>query len=207
MNKDAPFCIGLTGNMGSGKSTVAKMFKDHGADILSADVIAKALTARGQPAYHLILEHFGPQFLDSTTQEINRALLRKQISSNPEDKRWLEKILHPLIRQEIVLNVNRSQAPYVIIEIPLLYNRAHYPYLHRILTVSSDFNLQIERIKKRDGSAEETIKALLASQPSNEERSAIADDTLINTKDLTSLRRQVKALHQKYLMYALKRRS
>lgn len=190
-------CIGLTGNIGSGKSTVAKMFAALGIDIIDADDIARQVVAPGSQTLDTIKKHFGHEIIDEDGK-LNRSLLRKIIFNDEQQKTWLENLLHPLIREEIVKQVTQSTSPYCIVEIPLLYDRKSFPYLDRVLTVSVDRATQIQRLKARDGNDEETLKKIINAQPSNEERLKLSDDIIDNSQDLEALSAKVNKLHHIY---------
>lgn len=191
------FCVGLTGNIATGKSTVANIFKSHGAHLINADQIAKALTLKGAPAYAPMLEHFGPAILLSDGQ-FDRKKLRQLIFSKLDEKRWLENFLHPLIRKEIEEQIENSSAPYVVLEIPLHFNRENYPYINRVLLVTAPESVQIQRIMERDQCNEEEAKAMLINQPSLEKRLSIADDVIDNTGNQEELMEKINQLHNLY---------
>ncbi len=198
------YCVGLTGNIASGKSTVASFFKKYGATIVSADEVARRITAVGQPAFQLILEHFGNQILNSRG-EINRPILRNLIFADREQRLWLEKLLHPLIRNTIKEELAKSTSCYTVIEIPLLINKDDYPYLDRILFLLTEPKQQIDRIIERDKCTYQQAKAILVAQPDNFRRLKLADDIVINRGNLTGLTMKIKNLHQRYLQLANKK--
>jgi len=194
------YCIGLTGNIASGKSTAATYFAALGIDVISADEIAKELTAKTQPACIAIVNHFGKSAL-TAEGELNRPYIRQQIFNDTSKRLWLEQLLHPLIRKQIESRIGRSTSPYCLIEIPLLSDRLNYPYLNRILLIQAEQNQQIERYIKRDkGSKEEAIAILAAQQERNQH--VLADDVLMNTGTLTELQDKIDAFHTKYLYFA-----
>lgn len=197
------YCIGLTGQIGSGKSTVADYFSKLGIDLISADQIAKQLTATRSPVLEQILYYFGPSFL-TVEGNLDRRRLRERIFSNRGDRQWIEQLLHPLIREEIKQKIHNIQSPYAIIEIPLLTNRMDYPYLNRILLVEAAHQQKIKRIMNRDQSSEADVLAILNAQVTEEDYRAIADDKLDNSDTLDALKDQVNKLHQIYLYSALK---
>lgn len=196
------YCIGLTGTIASGKSTVANFFAQLGVEIINADHISKELTAKNQTATLQIIQHFGSQ-IELQPGELNRKKLRTLIFSNKEAKKWLEDLLHPLIRQHIEQAITRSQAPYCIIEIPILINKSFYPYLNRILVVTAPVQLQLERVSKRDNCSKEEALTVLSAQASLEEYLKGANDVLPNDSGLESLEHRIKQLHVIYLQEAL----
>ncbi|KTC65660.1 dephospho-CoA kinase (plasmid) [Legionella adelaidensis] len=195
------FCIGLTGTIASGKSTVAQEFANLGVPIISADGIAKEITAKNTPISLQIIHHFGSD-VASVDGALNRSLLRKIIFNNPQEKLWLENLLHPLIRKEIAQQIKTINAPYCIIEIPLLKNKKNYPYLNRILVVLAGEETQIKRLMKRDHCSKQEGLAILKTQASETALKAIADDIVINNGGLQDLQKKIQHLHANYLRAA-----
>lgn len=194
-------CIGLTGSIASGKSRAADFFKKQGIQVINADHIAKNLTQKNQPALTHILDHMGPNFL-TPSGELNRRTLRQYIMNNPSERRWLEEYLHPLIRNEIELQIRTIKSPYVILEIPLLTNKQPYPYLNRVLLIEADEKKQIQRIMTRDQCTEEEALALLRAQPDQALRRAIADDLIQNDGSVADLEKKCFERHVFYLKTA-----
>lgn len=192
------YCIGLTGNIASGKSTVASYFATLGIDVISADIIAKQLTAKNQPAFQEITNHFGKTVVTSAG-ELDRPYLRQLIFKDAAERLWLEKFLHPLIRKQIEAQVQIAKSPYCIIEIPLLRDGSLYPYLNRILLVEAKTDQQIERLISRDNSSRKDSLAILATQADTHTLHKLADDILENTGSLAELQKKVSHLHQGYL--------
>jgi dephospho-CoA kinase len=190
--------IGLTGGIGSGKSTVAELFEKLNVSVIDADVLARLLVNHDQPAYQLILAKFGKQIL-SSNQQLDRQKLRTIIFSDPLAKEWLEKLLHPLINDEIKKRLRAIKTGYAIVVIPLLFETGPYDYLDRILVVDCPEALQICRVKKRDTSSEQHIKKIILTQVDRQTRLQGADDVIYNDGDLASLETQVKKLHQQYI--------
>lgn len=196
-----PYCVGLTGTTASGKSTVAAEFARLGIDIVSADAIAKELTAKGEPALDAILHHFGPCIL-TQEGELNRSQMRDFIFNDDAQRQWLENLLHPLIRKQIKLKIQSSQSPYCIIEIPLLKDRKEYPYLNRVLLVEAGAKQQAMRLMARDNSNRKMALNILAAQVEKHCHRSLADDTLMNRGSLESLHQKVHALHELYIQLA-----
>lgn len=195
------YCVGLTGNIASGKSTVASFFKNKGVTVINADYIARELTQSDEQVQEKIIKHFGESILDAS-QKIDRVKLRQIIFANPEQRLWLEQILHPLIRQRIVDLLSNSKSSYTVIEIPLLKERKTYPYLDRVLVVLAESETQIERVMARDNCSQKEAQAILSAQPSDAERMAIADDIILNNASLETLERKISVLHEQYLLFA-----
>ncbi len=192
------YCVGLTGNIASGKSTVAAYFANLGIDVISADKIAKELTTSAQPAFQGIVNHFGQAIL-TKTGELDRRYLRQLIFKNPVERIWLEQYLHPMIRKQVEIQALASKSPYCLIEIPLLRDRALYPYLNRVLLVEAETEQQIERLATRDNSSKADALAILATQADAVTLHKLADDILTNSGSLVELQEKVVELHMRYL--------
>jgi dephospho-CoA kinase len=197
-----PFAVGLTGGIGSGKTTVAELFAELGAGVVDTDEIARALTGPGQAAVAEIARRFGPQYV-TADGALDRARMRKLAFEDAREKKDLESILHPLIRREAERRVANSTAPYVILVVPLLFESGAYrTRVRRVLVVDSDQETRIERVRRRDHLPREEILAIMASQIGHAERLRRADDVIRNDGDLAALEAQVAALHHKYLALA-----
>jgi dephospho-CoA kinase len=196
------YCVGLTGNIASGKSTIAELFSELGIQVIYADKISKALTAKDQEAYKQILAHYGTEILNDDGT-LNRRKLRSIIFSDAKERLWLEQLLHPLIRQKIKEQVGSCITPYCIIEIPLLIDKEKYPYINRILLVNAPLETQIARVIQRDQCTQEQALAILAAQPDLNLRLKEADDVLVNNLGFNELKITVNDLHHNYLQKAL----
>ena len=192
------YFVGLTGQLASGKSTVASYFAKLGVDVINADLIAKELTASNQPAFAEIVNHFGQSVL-TPTGELDRRGLRQRIFNDADERLWLEKLLHPLIRKEIAHKISKVKTPYCLIEIPLLTDRANYSYLNRVLLVQAEPEQQISRFMTRDNGSREEAQAIIANQANTSAQRVLADDILINSGSLAELEHKVKILHDNYL--------
>ncbi|GAD30860.1 dephospho-CoA kinase [Photobacterium leiognathi lrivu.4.1] len=191
--------IGLTGGIGSGKTTVANLFADtYGIDIIDADIVAREVVEPNTFGLNAIIEKCGKEILleDGT---LNRAKLRDAIFSQPELKAWLNNLLHPLIREKMQQDINQSQSPYCLLVVPLMVENNLQTMTHRLLVVDVDEQVQIERTQQRDNVSVEQIKNILASQASREQRLDAADDVITNNGDNKALVSQVEQLHLQYL--------
>jgi dephospho-CoA kinase len=195
------FKIGLTGGIGSGKTAATDYFQQLGIDVVDADVVAREVVVPGTPALAHIAEHFGAQILD-TSGALDRAQLRQIIFSNPAEKAWLEALLHPLIRDEILRQLNRARSPYAILVSPLLFETEQHLLVDRSLLIDAPEALQLARASSRDHSSEQTIRSIMASQMPRAQKLAMADDVICNDRDLATLHAQVAALHTTYLKLA-----
>ncbi len=193
--------IGLTGGIGSGKSTIAALFAAHGVPVIDADAIAHQLTLPGTPTAIQILQLFGPD-IATTAGGIDRQRLARRIFNEPAARAQLEKILHPLIRAEMLRNQREIDAPYCLLVIPLLFETYQSDMVDRVLVVDIDEDSQIARVAARDGRSSAEIRAILSAQIDRAERLKLADDVIANTRDLAALKAQVDALHKKYLALA-----
>jgi dephospho-CoA kinase len=204
------YVVGLTGGIGSGKSTVSGLFKKLGTEIIDADLAARKVVEKGSSALPQITDYFGKDSLleDGT---LNRAYLRSQIFKHQEKRQWLESLLHPLIRMWIEQSLSKALSPYVIFESPLLLETSQHQLTDRILVVDIPENLQLLRATQRDGNNTEQIQAIIDTQISRKERLKWADDIIDNSETAnidndcnhsSKLAAQVKELHQSYLTLA-----
>lgn len=192
------YCIGVTGGIGSGKSSAAALFSEFGADVVDTDDIAHALTRPGGQAMPGISAAFGTKVI-AADGSLDRAAMRELVFADPAQRKVLEGILHPMIRAEARRRVSGSSAPYVLLVVPLLLESAGYPDLvQRVLVIDCDESLQISRTMQRSGLTAEAVRAIMAAQLPRQERLARADDVLHNDGDLAGLRRQVASLHERY---------
>jgi dephospho-CoA kinase len=202
-----PFTVGLTGGIGSGKTTVANLFAARGAGVVDADDISRTLTGPAQPAVGQIVQAFGPQFA-TADGGLDRRRMRDLVFSDAAARKNLESILHPLIRQETARQLRACTAPYAMLVVPLLIESGtHRTRADRIAVVDCDPEIQISRVMQRSGLTRSEVLAIIASQIPREQRLAAADDVIHNDDDLSALERQVTALHAHYLSLAVGRQS
>ena len=194
----APLLIGLTGGIGSGKSTAAARFAALGVEVIDADVIARELVEPGSPVLEEIVQAFGADVLGEDGR-LDRDALGRRAFADPQLRRRLEDLLHPRIRRLMAERARQAPGPYCVLVIPLLVETGQRNLVDRVLVVDAPEALQIERTLARDRSrTEEQVRALLAAQVSREARLAAADDVLVNDADLESLQRRVDALDARY---------
>jgi dephospho-CoA kinase len=190
--------VGLTGGIGSGKSTVADLFAKKGVPIIDADIIARDLTQPNQPALAKITGHFGTSIL-LENGELNRKLLRQIIFTQPAERQWLEACLHPLIFSQMQSIIKQlPDSPYCIAVIPLLTETNSTTFINRILVVDTLPDIQIQRVAARDNMTPAEANAILQSQASRESRLAIANDIITNHKAVPELVPQVDELDLAY---------
>ncbi len=191
--------IGLTGGIGSGKSAAADRFAQaHGIHVVDADLKSRVVVEPGRPALGQIVDRFGDAIL-LDSGELNRAALREKVFAEPAERRWLEALLHPLIREEITSDLSRAESPYALLVSPLLVESGQHQMAQRILVVDVPEALQIARTTQRDQVPETQVRAIMQAQAQREERLRHAHDVISNDRDLAALHAQVDALHQRYL--------
>ncbi|WP_404441675.1 dephospho-CoA kinase [Stutzerimonas chloritidismutans] len=193
-----PWVLGLTGGIGSGKSAVVEAFGRLGVDWVDADHAARWVVEPGKPALGVIADRFGETVL-AADGSLNRSVLRELVFHDPEQRKWLEELLHPMIRQEIAEHLARATSPYAIMVSPLLVESGQYRQVDRVLVVDVPEALQLERASRRDRCSEAQIQAILNAQISRDERLRHADDVLVNDRDLAWLMCEVERLHNFYL--------
>lgn len=193
--------IGLTGGIGSGKTTVSNYFKEKGITIVDADVIAREVVEPGSPGLKAIVEYFGEAVTDEQGS-LNRALLRERVFNNNHEKEWLNNLLHPMIREEMQKQCREASSSYVILSVPLLIENKLNTMVDRVLVVDCSEELQLHRAAGRDEVSREQIKRIMQSQCSREERLAFANEIIDNEQDLAIVSSQVDELHRKYLQIA-----
>lgn len=195
--------IGLTGGIGSGKSAASARFEELGVHVVDADVVSREVVNPGMPALAQIAEHFGHDILEANGT-LNRAKLRKIIFADKEAKRWLEELLHPIIRNEIIKQLQQARSPYSILVSPLLFETDQHKLCTRSLLIDAPEILQIERASRRDATNEADIRRIIASQMSREIKQQKANDIILNDGDEAHLRAMVDSQHQMYLELARK---
>jgi len=191
--------VGLTGGIGSGKSTVAGLFASQGAGLVDTDEISRRLTAPAEPAVEEIARKFGPQFV-AEDGSLDRVRMRNLVFADPSARKDLEAILHPLIRLESTRQIRDSGAPYVVVVVPLLIETGAYRgMIGRILVVDCEPETQIRRVMERSGLSRNEVLSIMASQVSRQQRLREADDIVQNDDGIETLRSQVNPLHLRYL--------
>jgi dephospho-CoA kinase len=193
--------VGLTGGIGSGKSTVTRLFGEHGVHWVDADDVAREVVEPGTPALERISEHFGKNILTSEGA-LDRAQLRGIVFEKPEERAWLERLLHPIIREELIrqLNPENYQLPYVLLVSPLLLETDQHELVDRIVVIDIPRETQIERTMARDTNSREQVERIIAAQMSREDRLARADEVIDNDRPLDDVTRQVRELHERLLV-------
>jgi len=196
------FVVGLTGGIGSGKSAVAAEFERLGATVVDTDAIAHELTQAGGAAIAEVERLFGKDLIGHGGA-MDRKKMRERVFADPAAKKALEALLHPLIREESRRRIERAPGPYVVHVVPLLVESPDYRRrVDRVLVVDAPEELQLERVRRRSGLADDEVRAIVAAQATRAQRLAAADDVIENRGTIDALREQVAALHRKYLEYS-----
>ena len=192
------YLVGLTGGIGSGKSTVAQMFAAQGARIIDTDLISHQLTQTGGAAIPAIRDSFGDAFIDRQGA-LDRSKMRELVFGNPAAKQRLEAILHPLILAHAkLLAASHTDAPYTLVVVPLLFESGRYAnWLNRTVTVDCPEESQIARIIQRSNLDETAVRAIMAQQLSRPERLRLADEIIRNDGGLDDLKKQIVGIHHR----------
>lgn len=194
-----PFVVGLTGGIGSGKSMAAEEFRRLGATVVDTDAIARELTEAGGAAVPHVKSLFGEAFV-AADGAMDRKAMRQRVFSDPGAKQALESLLHPMIRDEAERRIAAAPGHYVVYVVPLLIESGDYRQrVDRVLVIDCPEALQVERVRSRSGLSEAEVRAIMAHQVSREQRRAAADDVIDNSATPEALRRQVAALHARYV--------
>jgi dephospho-CoA kinase len=202
------YVIGISGGIGSGKTTVTDLFAKYGIEVIDADVIARQVVEPGSPALKAIVHKFGQFVLNesggSSSGTLDRAKLRNLVFNNIETKNWLNQLLHPAIRQQMLLQTKQAKSAYCLLSVPLLVESKLYEQVDRVVIVDVDEQTQLQRTLLRDKTNEQQILAIMSAQATRQQRLAVADDIIDNNGKADDLAEQVAQLHKKYLQIAQK---
>jgi dephospho-CoA kinase len=196
-----PFTVGLTGGIACGKSTVSRLFQEHGIDVVDADEIVRDLITQDAEIITAIIDHFGSQY-QLKDGSLDRKSLRERIFSSSDDKVFLEKLLHPRVREKLVNSKQKFSSPYGILVIPLLIEAHMKNLVDRVLVVDLPLNAQLQRIMDRDHIDKEQAMLAVMNQLPASERLRHADDVIENTMSVENLKQTVTTLHRQYLQFA-----
>lgn len=193
--------VGLTGGIGSGKSTVARMFGALGVHWVDADDVAREVVEPGTPALEQIAEHFGRDIL-LPDGGLDRAALRRVVFDSPEERAWLEGLLHPVIREELVrqLHPDDYALPYVLLVSPLLLETDQHQLVDKVVVVDVPVDVQIERTMARDDNAREQVQRIIDAQIPREQRLQKADEVVDNNRPVSEVERRVDELHKQFMV-------
>lgn len=197
-----PLRIGMTGGIGSGKSTAAALFKALDVPVLDADELTRELTEPGQPALETIRQTFGTAVIDADGR-LSRRALRERVFTDDNQRRQLEAILHPLVYAELNRRTGALKTAYTIWVVPLLLETGASDKVDRVLVIDCPEELQLQRASQRDEQDKEAIRRIMAQQISRQQRLEQADDILVNDADSVSLEQQIQHLHKRYLKLAV----
>ncbi|MCS5568616.1 MAG: dephospho-CoA kinase [Pseudomonadales bacterium] len=193
------FIVAITGGIGSGKTAVSDRFANLGIDVIDLDAASRAVVEPNSLALKEISNHFGDGMIRSNGH-LDRKALRQHVFDNPIERRWLEKLLHPLINEWTLRQLRAVQTAYAMVVNPLL--RARGGYVDRILVVDTPAEIQIERTMQRDEVPRKQAQAIVDSQLDRAGRLALADDVILNAGSLNELNNRVRELHERYLVLA-----
>ena len=194
--------VGLTGGIGSGKSAASQWFETQGINVVDADIAAREIVEKGQPALAQIQSAFGDWVL-LESGELNRKALRGHIFQHPFARQQLEEITHPAIRQSIIVQLEQANSPYVILVSPLLFETNQHLLTQRTLLIDASIELQIQRASQRDGQSVAQIENIIQAQMPRDRKLDLADDIAINDGHLEHLYTQLQKLHLHYLELSL----
>ena len=193
--------IGLTGGIGSGKSVASDKFKSLGITIVDADVASRTVVEPGKPALKEIEDHFGSGII-TAEGKLDRNNLREIIATDPEERKWLESVLHPKIGEQITKEISESTSVYTLFVAPLLLETNSQEMCSRVVVVDVPKDVQIRRTAKRDKVSPNQVEQMVAAQMEREKRLEKADDVLLNSGTIEDLEKQVEELHKKYIQMA-----
>ncbi|MEE3096065.1 MAG: dephospho-CoA kinase [Pseudomonadota bacterium] len=195
------FVVGITGGIGSGKSAVTDYLETRGITVVDADKVARVVVEPGTPALNAIAEHFGTDIL-LTDGGLDRAALRKIVFDNPDERKVLEGITHPRIRDEIARQLSEANSPYVVLSSPLLLESGQNTFAHYVVVVDVPEEVQLTRTMARDDNSEALVKQIMAAQLDRQTRLSRADTSIPNDGSLETLNERVEKLHEDLLARA-----
>jgi dephospho-CoA kinase len=190
--------IGLTGGIGSGKSSAADFFQNEGISVIDTDQLARKVIEKDTPGYSKVVDSFGANILDNN-DSIDRAKLREAVFHDSEKRKILESITHPLVRELMVQKISSSTSPYSIIMVPLIFETNSAKNYDRVLVIDCDVEIQLERAMARDENSADLIQKIIDSQCSRSERLSIANDVIPNNHSIEDLKKRSLAMHKFYL--------
>jgi dephospho-CoA kinase len=200
------YVVGISGGIGSGKTTVTDLFAKYAIKVIDADVIAREIVEPGTPALKAIIDKFGKSVLDSSggssSGTLDRAKLRTLVFNNSEVKSWLNQLLHPAIREQMLLQTKQAESVYCLLSVPLLVENKLYQHVDRVVIVDVHEQTQLQRTLLRDKTNEQQIRAIMRAQATRQQRLAVADDVIDNNGKADDLTEKVTQLHKHYLQLA-----
>ena len=196
------FVVGITGGIGSGKTTVTDLFAKYAIEVIDADVIAREVVEPGTLALKAIINKFGQSVLDES-DSLDRAKLRSLVFNDIEVKNWLNQLLHPAIRRQMLLQTQQAKSDYCLLSVPLLVENKLNEQVDRVVIVDVDEPTQLQRTLLRDKTNEKQIRTIMSAQATRQQRLEVADDVIDNHGGTDALFKQVFQLHQYYLQLAM----
>jgi dephospho-CoA kinase len=200
------YVVGISGGVGSGKTTVTDLFAKYAIKVIDADVIAREIVEPGTPALKAIIDKFGQSVLDSSggssSGTLDRAKLRTLVFNNSEVKNWLNQLLHPAIREQMLLQTKQAESVYCLLSVPLLVENKLYQHVDRVVIVDVHEQTQLQRTLLRDKTNEQQIRAIMSAQATRQQRLAVADDVIDNNGKADDLTEKITQLHKHYLQLA-----
>ena len=188
------FTIGLTGGVAAGKSTTTNFFIDKGITVVDADTISRNLQLKGEEGYEKIVKKFSDDILDANG-EIDRKKIRKIAFSDPKNKKWLEDLMHPMVRDEVIKQFEKVESALAIYSAPLWSNKNVF---NRTLVIDSPNEVQLQTIIERDNCSKEVAEQVIAQQISSNERNCYATDLIINDSSLEEFRNKLEFYFELY---------
>jgi dephospho-CoA kinase len=195
------YVVGISGGIGSGKTTVTDLFAKYTVDVIDADVIARVVVEPGTAALKAIVATFGDSVLDESGG-LDRTKLRTLVFKDSEVKNWLNQLLHPAIRLQMLLQTQQAKSEYCLLSVPLLVENKLYEQVDRVVIVDVFEQTQLQRTLLRDKTNEQQIRAIMSAQATRQQRLAVADDVIDNNGKTDDLAKQVAQLHKHYLQLA-----
>ena len=192
------FILGITGGIASGKTTATKTLEALGIEVVDADIIARDIVSKNAPALATIVEHFGSSIL-LKSGELDRARLRDIIFANPTEKRWLENLLHPIVRKQIIQQLSAIKSPYGVLSSPLLFEKEQQALVNRTLVIDAPIETQNTRAALRDNVNQQQINRIMNTQLSREERNKKANDIISNTGNIEELQEKITVYHNQLI--------
>lgn len=196
--------VGVSGGIGSGKTTVTDLFAERGVDVIDADVIARQVVEPGTAAFSAIVDKFG-QTIVQRDGSLDRAKLRELVFNNNDSKDWLNQLLHPAIREQMILQTQQAKSAYCLLSVPLLVENKLHQLVDRVLIVDVQESTQLQRAVARDQSNQQQIESIMKAQANREQRLAVADDIIDNNGPTKDLPEQILLLHKRYMQIANER--
>ena len=187
--------IGLTGGIGSGKTAAANHFGFLGIDIVDADLASRAVVEPGQPALEAIAEHFGAAIIGADGG-LDRAKLRKLVFAEESERKWLQRLLHPLISDYLAVQISGSNSTYCLLVNPLLLESSQSQWCRKIIVVDTAIETQIQRTMSRDDNNREQVQSIVNAQMSRDDRLSAADFILLNDQGMDDLKKNVEKIHR-----------